>query len=240
MDCRSSGYGGADVATSFLSPPFQTDGGKPHSLWLLGDTFLGKMTEAEPQEGGREGGRKRVPGYFVHNSVALVPVWEAPGKEANPEEVVFWHGISSSPSSVSSASEKGGKEGVFPPFPLEEGGKEGEGGREGGGGGGCPASLFRVASEKERKDENECHEGGEYLWPVSGLGVDLSSSRSSSSNNNKSSSSSSSSSSSRSNNSTEYASHLILLATRWSYLPWIETDVNLTRSIFNFQSLAPP
>jgi len=196
MDCRSTGYGGADVATSFLSPPFQNDGGKPHSLWLLGDTFLGQM-----EEGGREGGRRRVPGYFVHNSVAFVPVWEAPGEEAAPEEVVFWHGLSSSPSSSSSSSS------------LDEGG------REGGGAGGCPASLFRVASEKERKDENECHEEGEYLWPVSGLGVDLSSSSSSN------------------NSSAEYASHLILLATRWSYLPWIETDVNLTRSIFNFQVL---
>lgn len=162
MDCRAEGYNGADVATSFRAPPFDGDGGKPHTMWLLGDTFLGKME-----------GNKRLPGYFVHNSVATAPVWPHPAAQADPAQVVFWHNVSEA--------------------------------------GGCPASLFRVASEKARTDENECHEGGEYLWPVSGMGVDLQGLEATN------------------------PSKLVLLATRWAYIPWIEEDVGLSRSVFNFE-----
>lgn len=125
FDARPLGYGGADVAASFRAPPLDGDEGKPHTLWLLGDTFLGRVKKERGQ---------RLPGYFVHNSVSLLPVWSDPAKEADPAQVAFWH-------NVSAAS-------------------------------GCPSSLFRHPSELE--NENECHEGGQYLWPVAGMGVDLS------------------------------------------------------------------
>lgn len=127
FDARPLGYGGADVAASFRAPPLDGDGGRPHTLWLLGDTFLGRVDT---------GKGRRLPGYFVHNSVAVVPEWGDPSAEADPARVAFWH-------NVSAAS-------------------------------GCPSSLFRHPSEVTKGEENECHEGGEYLWPVAGVGVDLS------------------------------------------------------------------
>ncbi len=126
FDARPVGYGGADVAASFRAPPLDGDGAKPHTLWLLGDTFLGRVDTDKGQ---------RLPGYFVHNSVATVPVWRDPGREADPGQVAFWHNVSAA---------------------------------------GCPASLFRHPSELRAGAENECHEGGEYLWPVAGVAVDLS------------------------------------------------------------------
>lgn len=135
-------------------------------MWILGDTFLGQME-----------GRHRLPGFFVHNSVATAPIWTHPSKEADPSAFKFWY-------NVSSAAE-----------------------------GGCPSSLFRL----EKDGDNECHEGGEYLWPVSGLGIDLQADQTHPSN--------------------APASKLIFLATRWAYLPWIEEDVDLKRSVFNFHVL---
>lgn len=132
FDARPLGYGGADVAASFRAPPLDGDGGRPHTLWLLGDTFLGRADKERGQ---------RLPGYFVHNSIAAVPVWSDPGKEADPARVAFWHNVSAA--------------------------------------GGCPSSLFRHPSELQQEggggeNDNECHEGGQYLWPVAGMGVDLS------------------------------------------------------------------
>lgn len=127
FDARPVGYGGADVATSFRAPPLAGDGGRPHTLWLLGDTFLGRV---DVEKG------RRLPGYFVHNSVAVVPEWGTnAAEEADPAQVAFWHNVSAA---------------------------------------GCPSSLFRHPSEVARGEENECHEGGVYWWPVAGVGVDLS------------------------------------------------------------------
>jgi hypothetical protein len=128
FDARPLGYGGADVAASFRAPPLDGDGGAPHTLWLLGDTFLGRVEKGKGQ---------RLPGYFVHNSVGLLPVWRDPAREADPSKVAFWHNVSAIT-------------------------------------GGCPSSLFRHPSEVAAGVEDECHEGGQYLWPVAGVGVDLS------------------------------------------------------------------
>ena len=35
----------------------------------------------------------------------------------------------------------------------------------------------------------------------------------------------------------QLASKLVLLATRWAYIPWIEEDVDLSRSLLNFDVL---
>lgn len=70
---------------------------------------------------------------------------------------------------------------------------------------GCHVSLFRFPTQA-RQSADECANDGEYMWPLSGLGVRLAPDGSDSDSNATSSSSPGS-------------SKLILLAAKWGYVP---------------------
>ncbi len=96
FDVRREGWLGADVATSFRLPPRpqQPPGpgeGQPEPeaeagryLWLFGDTLVGRATPDKRRRGA----------FFIHNSVALLPAFNASGPPPAPDDVAFAWNVS--------------------------------------------------------------------------------------------------------------------------------------------------
>jgi hypothetical protein len=86
FDVRREGWLGADVATSFRLPPRDEgeggDGGR--YLWLFGDTLVGRSTPDKRRRGA----------YFIHNSVAVLPAFDASGPHPAPDDVAFAWNVS--------------------------------------------------------------------------------------------------------------------------------------------------
>jgi hypothetical protein len=86
FNARPLGYLGADVAASLVAPPALLPNGSLSqggltTIWLFGDTLLGRSLPLQ--------GQRVAAGYFIHNSVALVPR----SRRVQPEDVRFvWGG----------------------------------------------------------------------------------------------------------------------------------------------------
>ena len=84
---RTEGWLGADVATSFRFPPRVLDGEEVDAkyMWLFGDTLLGYASQD----------RRLAGAFFLHNSVAFVPAYNAStSPPPGPEEVTFAWNVS--------------------------------------------------------------------------------------------------------------------------------------------------